>query len=111
MLLINADRFKNDFDSLAEIGSTGDGGVNRPALSPAHLEARLWFLARAAEAGLETRVDSADNHSAILRSPTHPNARTLLLGSHTDSVPAGGRFDGALGLLAALEAVRTVRDA
>ncbi|HKZ69374.1 MAG TPA: Zn-dependent hydrolase [Anaerolineales bacterium] len=111
MLLINTDRFKSDFDSLAEIGSTGDGGVNRPALSPAHLEARLWFLARAAEVGLETRVDSAGNHSAILRSPTHPNAHTLLLGSHTDSVPAGGRFDGALGLLAALEAVRTVRDA
>ncbi len=109
-LLINADRFKTDFDALAAIGSTGDGGVNRPALGPAHLEARQWFLDRAVDAGLETQVDSAGNHSAILRSAT-PNAKTLLLGSHTDSVVSGGRFDGALGLLAALEAVRTVKEA
>ena len=117
-LLINADRFRHDFDSLAQIGATGDGGVNRPALSPAHLEARKWFLARAAEAGLGTHVDSAGNHSAILRSPTsrsiplgHAHTHTLLLGSHTDSVPNGGRFDGALGVLAALEVLRTVKDA
>jgi N-carbamoyl-L-amino-acid hydrolase len=110
-LLINPDRFKHDFDSLAQIGATGDGGVHRPALSEANLEARRWFLARAAEAGLETRVDSAGNHSAILRSPTPPHARTLLLGSHTDSVPNGGRFDGAMGIVAALEVVRTIKEA
>lgn len=107
---INPDRFRNDFDALAQIGSTGDGGVNRPALSEAHLEARRWWIARAAEAGLETRIDGAGNHSAILRSPD-PDARTLLLGSHTDSVPSGGRFDGALGVIAALEALRTIQDA
>ncbi len=109
-LLINPDRFKADFDALAQIGATGDGGVSRPALSEAHLEARRWFLARAAEAGLETRVDSAGNHLAILNSPIS-NSRTLLLGSHTDSVPNGGRFDGALGVVAALEVVRTVKEA
>ena len=109
-LLINSGRFKDDFDTLAQIGSTGDGGVHRPALSEAHLEARHWFLARAAEASLETRVDGAGNHSAILRS-TSPNARTLLLGSHTDSVPNGGRFDGALGVVATLEVLRTISDA
>ncbi len=110
-LLINPDRFKQDFDSLAQIGATGDGGVHRPALSEANLEARRWFLARAAEAGLETHVDSAGNHSAILHAPTPPHPRTLLLGSHTDSVPNGGRFDGALGIVAALEVVRTIKDA
>ena len=109
-LRVNSERFKDDFDALAQIGSTGDGGVHRPALSEAHLEARHWFLARAAEASLETRVDGAGNHSAILRS-TSPNARTLLLGSHTDSVPNGGRFDGALGVVAALEVLRTISDA
>jgi N-carbamoyl-L-amino-acid hydrolase len=108
-LLINAQRFKEDFDSLARIGETGDGGVNRPSLSPAHLEARRWFLARAAQAGLQTHVDGAGNHSAILPSPD-PGARTLLLGSHTDSVPTGGRFDGALGVVAALEALRVVKE-
>ena len=129
-LLINPERFKADFDALAAIGAIVDGegnqGVNRPALSVAHLEARAWFLARAAEAGLETRVDSAGNHSAILhrigaggvhdfgldvaRNRNAP-ARTLLLGSHLDSVVNGGRFDGALGVLAALEAVRTIKEA
>ena len=108
-LFINSDRFKEDFDTLAQIGSTGDGGVHRPALSSANLEARQWFLARAAEAGLETHVDSAGNHSAILRS-LDPNARTLLLGSHTDSVPNGGRFDGALGIVAALEVLRILKE-
>ena len=111
-LLINSDRFKHDFDALAQIGSTGDGGVSRPALSEAHLEARRWWQARAREAGLETQVDSAGNVSAILQSPREAsNSPTLLLGSHTDSVPNGGRFDGALGLLAALEVLRTVKDA
>lgn len=109
-LSINLQRFKTDFDELARTGNTGDGGVSRPALSVAHLEARRWWLARAAAAGLETRVDSAGNHSAILRCG-NANARALLLGSHTDSVPNGGRFDGALGVLAALETVRSVRDA
>jgi N-carbamoyl-L-amino-acid hydrolase len=108
-MIINPHRFKEDFDALAQIGSTGDS-VHRPALSPAHLEARRWLLARAAEAGLETRVDSAGNHSAILNSPIS-NSRSLLLGSHLDSVPNGGRFDGALGVVAALEVLRTIKDA
>jgi N-carbamoyl-L-amino-acid hydrolase len=107
MLLINPDRLLADFTALSAIGSTGDGGVNRPALSPAHLEARQWFLARAADAGLQTHIDSAGNHSAILQ---FSNPRVLLLGSHLDSVPNGGRYDGALGVLAALEVLRTIKE-
>jgi acetylornithine deacetylase/succinyl-diaminopimelate desuccinylase-like protein len=51
-MLINSDRFKQDFDTLAQIGAAGNGGAHRPALSEAHLAARAWLLARAAEAGL-----------------------------------------------------------
>ena len=113
-LLINVDRFQQDFDALAQIGSTSDGGVNRPALSAAHLEARRWLASRALEAGLEVRTDGAGNVSAILHSPYRrpdgASAPTLLLGSHTDSVPNGGRFDGALGVLAGLEVLRTVQE-
>lgn len=109
-LAIDAERMRADFDALAEIGSTGDGGVHRPALGEHHLAARKWFLQRAREASLETRIDGAGNHSAILSS-ARPGARTLLLGSHLDSVPRGGRFDGALGVVAALEAVRAVAEA
>jgi N-carbamoyl-L-amino-acid hydrolase len=84
--------------------------VRRPTFSDAHLEARAWFHERATAAGLKTRVDAAGNHSAVLAGSTD-SRRTLLLGSHLDTVPEGGRFDGALGVLAALEALRAVKDA
>jgi N-carbamoyl-L-amino-acid hydrolase len=89
---------REDFDALAAIGATPAGGVDRRSFSDAHLEARRWFLERAEAAGLETRVDAAGNHSAVLAA----NGPTLLLGSHLDSVPDGGRYDGALGVVAAL---------
>ena len=104
---IDASRMKADFDALAEIGATPEGGVSRPAFSDAHRAARHWFHQQAEVAGLETKVDSAGNHSAILRQPSA--TKTLLLGSHLDSVPNGGRFDGALGVVAALEVLRTVK--
>ena len=104
MLQVDADRFRTDFDSLAAIGATPAGGVARPTFGDAHLEARAWFLDCARAAGLETNVDAAGNHSAVLRSRV-AGAPTLLLGSHLDSVPDGGRFDGALGVAAALEAI------
>jgi hydantoinase/carbamoylase family amidase len=107
---VDAKRFRRDFEALAEIGATGDGGVHRPALSEAHLAARRWFRARIEAEGLQFRADGAGNHSALLRCGPE-GARTLLLGSHLDSVPHGGRFDGALGVMAAFEAVRAVRDA
>jgi N-carbamoyl-L-amino-acid hydrolase len=106
----NAERFRADFDALAEIGSTGDGGVHRPALGEAHLAARAWLGERIVDAGLEFRVDGAGNHSAFLACGPD-GAPTLLLGSHLDSVPYGGRFDGPLGVLAALEALRVVQEA
>jgi N-carbamoyl-L-amino-acid hydrolase len=106
MLSIDASRMKADFDALAAIGATPEGGVHRPAFSEAHQAARRWFRQRAEAAGLEIRIDKASNHSAILRQPGA--ARTLLVGSHLDSVPYGGRFDGGLGVVAALEVLRTI---
>ena len=106
---VDAERLRRDFDALAAIGSTLADGVERIALTPAHLEARAWFLHRAADAGLDTSVDAAGNHSAILRGAR--GAQTLLLGSHLDTVPNGGRYDGALGVVAALEVLRVVQEA
>jgi N-carbamoyl-L-amino-acid hydrolase len=107
-LQINAERLRSDFEALSRIGATAEGGVSRPALSEAHLAARAWFRERAA-AGLEVNVDPAGNHSAVLR---QPGARkTLLLGSHLDSVPQGGNYDGSIGVLAALEVLRTIKEA
>lgn len=107
---IDPDRMLTAFDELAMIGSTRDGGVNRPALSEAHLAVRAAFREQVRNAGLEFRTDGAGNHSAYLACGP-AGAPVLLLGSHLDSVPDGGRFDGALGVMAALEVLRTVRDA
>jgi N-carbamoyl-L-amino-acid hydrolase len=122
------------FNELSQIGTTGDGGVHRPTFSEAHLAARRWFREQIEKAGLEFRTDGAGNHSAILsanvvasriaakQSPNEAEIAsgqrtpfamtpTLLLGSHLDSVPKGGRFDGALGVMAAFEVLRTIKDA
>jgi len=109
-LRIDGERFRADFEALAGIGATGDGGVHRPALSEPHLEARAWFRERVTAAGLRFHTDGAGNHSAVLACGP-AGAPTLLLGSHLDSVPYGGRFDGPLGVLAALEALRMVQEA
>lgn len=109
-LRVNSDRMLAAFNELARIGATGDGGVHRPTFSEAHLAARQWFREQIEKSGLEFRTDGAGNHSAFLACG-HDNAPTLLLGSHLDSVPNGGRFDGALGVMAAFEVLRTIRDA
>ena len=110
VLRVDSDRMRADFDALAKIGATPDGGIARTTFSEAHLAARTWFHERAREAGLETRVDLAANHSAVLPA-SDLGSRTLLLGSHLDSVRMGGRYDGALGVLCALEVVRAMKDA
>jgi len=108
-LRIDSGRMRADFEALSEIGDTGDGGVHRPTFSESHLAARNWFLEVARRSGFDTQVDSAGNHSARLAMPAA--TRTLLLGSHLDSVPHGGRFDGGLGVVAALEALRSIQEA
>jgi len=117
-LRVDADRMLASFNQLALIGATAEGGVNRPAFSEAHLAARKWFREEIERAGLEFRTDGAGNHSALLAlsgesrqaNADEAHVKTLLLGSHLDSVPNGGRFDGALGVIAALEVLRTVKE-
>ncbi len=110
VLRVDSDRLCADFDALARIGATPDGGLERTSFSASHVAARSWFHRRAEDAGLVTRVDSAANHSAVLAA-RDPGAQTLLLGSHLDSVRRGGRYDGALGVICALEVLRVVKDA
>lgn len=108
-LRIDSSRLYADFENLAKFGATGDGGVHRPTFSEAHLAARAWFRTQIEQAGLEYHTDGAGNQSARLKCAGE-NAPTLLLGSHLDSVPHGGRFDGALGVCAALEVLRVVKE-
>ena len=113
MLTVNERRFLHDLHALAEIGALpaeAGGGRDRRAFSQAEREARLLFTGLAGEAGLHVRTDSAGNLSAVLVSE-YTGARTLLFGSHMDTVPNGGPFDGALGVIAGLEAMRTLSEA
>ncbi|MCC6614407.1 MAG: M20 family metallo-hydrolase [Anaerolineae bacterium] len=108
-LRVNNDRLRVDFEELAQIGATPEGGINRLALSPEDLLARAWFADRIEAAGLFVRDDDAGNLSGVLRS-RKTDAKTLMLGSHLDSVPNGGRFDGSTGVLAALECLRVIKE-
>lgn len=109
MLRVDGDRLLADLESLGGIGATAAGGVTRRAFSDEDLEGRRWFRRRVEEDGFALRQDGAGNLSAVLPSQD-PGARTLLLGSHLDTVPEGGRYDGALGVLAALEVLRRVKE-
>jgi N-carbamoyl-L-amino-acid hydrolase len=105
---ISRDRLLGDLATLASIGGRPDGGVDRVAGSPADQEARRWLRTRMGEAGLDAGIDADGNVLGRLPGSTGP---WLLLGSHTDTVPAGGRLDGAYGAIAALEVLRTLADA
>ncbi len=108
-LRVNTDRMLASFIHLASIGATGDGGVSRVTFSEEHLAARKWLQNEMESSGFEFRMDGAGNHSAFLSCAVQ-DAPTLLFGSHLDSVPNGGCFDGALGVMAALEVLRTVKE-
>jgi N-carbamoyl-L-amino-acid hydrolase len=113
MLRINEQRFLRNLEELAQFGRISEaegGGIDRRPFSPAARLARNYFCQEAAAAGLETFTDGAANLSAKLPSQD-ADAQTLLFGSHLDTVPGGGRYDGALGVVAALETLRVVKGA
>ncbi len=109
-LRINSERLLQDFKQLSEIGATVGGGVSRLALSNEDLAARSWFADRIEEAGLLVRDDEVGNLSGLLPAAA-PEAKTLMIGSHLDTVPNGGRYDGAIGVLIALECLRRIKEA
>ena len=95
---------------LAEIADIGRdpvrGGYTRRAFEPAELELRAWFTRRASELGLDIRTDTNSNLWAWWGTP---GADAVVTGSHLDSVPGGGAFDGPLGVVSALAAVARLR--
>lgn len=108
--MVNARRLLDNLTALAEIGATPEGGVHRVAFSPDDMRARAWVAGQMEQAGLEVHTDAVGN--TIGRLPgTEPGLKPLALGSHTDTVPSGGRYDGALGVLSALESASALHDA
>lgn len=95
-------------DKVSEFGATGDGGVDRPALTDAHKAARDWFAAELRARGYRVLVDPIGNLFGRI-DLAGPEAPLVMVGSHLDSQPKGGRFDGAYGVVAALAAIETFR--
>ncbi len=109
MPTIDGARLRADMEALAELGRRPDeAGVDRRSYSDADMAGRRWFRDRCAEAGLTAWLDPVGNVLARWGRGTGP---ALALGSHLDTVPRGGVFDGALGCCAALEVVRGLRTA
>jgi allantoate deiminase len=99
---MNAQRVISDLRELAALTSTPDG-AQRLAWGPVWREAREWFRTKITALGLEVKTDSAGNNWVTLPGVS---PKTVIVGSHLDSVPNGGWLDGCLGVMAALEALR-----
>jgi beta-ureidopropionase / N-carbamoyl-L-amino-acid hydrolase len=107
---IDGGRLWSSLMELARIGATPKGGVRRVTLTPADREGRERFALWCREAGLELRVDAIGNMFAR-RAGKDAGAAPVVMGSHLDTQPNGGRFDGAYGVMAGLEVVRALNDA
>ena len=109
-LKINGQRLWDSLMEMARIGATEKGGVRRLALTDVDREARDLFVRWCEDAGCAVSVDAMGNIFAR-RPGRDDSAPPVMAGSHLDSQPTGGKFDGAYGVLAALEVVRTLNDA
>jgi len=109
-LKIDPERLWDDLMQTAEIGGTAKGGICRLTLTDLDLQVRNWFKARAEALGCTVTVDDMGAMFAR-RAGTRAGVPPIGMGSHLDTQPTGGKFDGALGTLAALEALRTLVEA
>ena len=109
MIRVNAERLWTTLEMMAQIGGTPAGGVTRLALSEEDRIARNLLRDWALEAGLTCDVDSMGN-MFIRRAGTNPALAPVMTGSHVDSQPLGGNYDGIYGVLAGLELLRTLND-
>jgi hydantoinase/carbamoylase family amidase len=103
--VLDAERLWDDIYALSRFGATPEGGITRPIFSAAYEEARAWLTAAMEEAGMAVRSDAAGNLIGRLGSTAGP---AVLCGSHADTVPNGGAFDGALGVLAGIACARAI---
>ncbi|MBM3530333.1 MAG: M20 family metallo-hydrolase [Alphaproteobacteria bacterium] len=108
-LSIDPERLWDTLMETAAIGGTAKGGICRLTLTELDRQVRDWFKARAETLGCRVTVD--DMGTMFARRPGTADVPPIAMGSHLDTQPTGGKFDGALGVLAALEALRTLHEA
>lgn len=110
---VNAERLQATLEQLSTFGRPAGGsfasGVSRTAYSEADVAGRAYVMGLMRDAGLAPRIDAAGNLIGR-RAGTDPRLKPILLGSHIDSVPSGGNFDGQVGSMGALEVIRTLND-
>ena len=105
---INSLRLNRSLEELGRFGDTPEG-MQRIAFSPADIQGREYTISLMRQAGMETRIDTAGNIIGR-RAGSVPGLPAIAMGSHTDTVPNGGKYDGALGVMGAVECVQTLAD-
>jgi beta-ureidopropionase / N-carbamoyl-L-amino-acid hydrolase len=105
---INRTRLEGTIEELGRVGATERGGLSRLALSDEDKRGRDLMVAWMRQAGLRVTVDQMGN--IFGERAGEPGQAPVMMGSHVDSVPTGGRYDGQLGVLCALESIRTLDD-
>jgi N-carbamoyl-L-amino-acid hydrolase len=108
-LRVNGDRIMKHIHALAEFGKNPQGGVSRVAYSDADKQGREYVLGLLRDAKLDVTIDAAGNLIGR-RAGSASGLRPLLIGSHIDSVPEGGNYDGVVGSLGAIEVAQTLAD-
>ena len=108
-LRVNGTRLNAHLEALSKFGRNPQGGVSRLAYSDADRRARQWALSLMRDAGLRTGVDHAGNLVGR-RAGQDPTRKPILFGSHIDSVPEGGNYDGDVGSMSAIEVARTLHE-
>ncbi len=108
-LRVDGERLTEHLSALSQFGKNPEGGVSRVAYSDADREGRAYVLGLMRAAGLETSVDAAGNLIGR-RAGRERGLRPLVFGSHIDSVPRGGNYDGPVGSLGAIEVARTLSE-
>jgi ureidoglycolate amidohydrolase len=107
-LTIDRDRLLSEIESLASFSDADAPAVTRIVFTPTDLKARAWLQARCEEAGLAVREDAVGNTFARWNG-SDPAAPVVGTGSHIDAIPNAGRYDGVVGVLGGLEAIRALR--
>ena len=108
-LRINRSRLTQSLLTLAQIGATPKGGVCRLALSDLDQQGRQWVIEKAKKLGLTITVDQIGN-TFMRRAGTNPALAPIMTGSHIDTQPTGGKYDGNYGVLAGLEVIETLNE-
>ena len=109
--MINSKRFEANFNAISEFGALKGGGLTRLAFSKEDLEAREFLINLIEKNGFKLKIDNVGNIYAIYDEGCELGAKPVCVGSHIDSVPNGGFYDGTLGVMAGLEVLSSIKEA